>query len=41
MLLTDPNLRKLQNAEKLIKHLQIYTYKSTNGDVVVYLDKTL
>ena len=41
MLLTDPNLRKLPNAEKLIKHLQIYTYRSTNGDVVVYLDKTL
>ena len=41
MLLTDPTLRKLPNAEKLIKHLQIYTYRSTNGDVVVYLDKTL
>lgn len=41
MLLTDPNLRKLPNAEKLIKHLQIYTYRSVNGDVVVYLDKTL
>ena len=41
MLLTDPNLRKLPNAEKLIKHLQIYTYRSANGDVVVYLDKTL
>jgi hypothetical protein len=41
MLLSDPELRKLPNAEKLIKHLQIYTYRSTNGDVVVYLDKTL
>lgn len=41
LLLTDSELRKLPNAEKLIKHLQIYTYKSKNGDVVVYLDKTL
>lgn len=41
MLLSDPELRKLPNAEKLIKHLQIYTYKNINGDVVVYLDKTL
>ena len=41
MLLSDSELRKLPNAEKLIKHLQIYTYRSTNGDVVVYLDKTL
>ena len=41
MLLSDPELRKLPNAEKLIKHLQIYTYKNISGDVVVYLDKTL
>jgi hypothetical protein len=37
LLKNDPAVKSLPNADKLLKALEIYTYKNSNGDVVVYM----
>ena len=37
LLKNDPAVKSLPNADKLLKALEIYTYKNSDGDVVVYM----
>lgn len=37
LLKNDSSVKSLPNADKLLKSLEIYTYKSSSGDVVVYM----